>query len=118
MALRVFTDALSRAYAAAAYLHVADIEGNVPVNLVASKCRLAPQDGDTIPHLELLWALLGARLLNLPRSEYNDVLKIDDEFLWTVSSVALTWIQQGPHVGGVFAANPVEEITAVGGVRA
>ena len=118
MSLRVFNDALSRAYAAAAYLYVADIEGNVPVNLVASKCRLAPQDGDAIPHLELLWALLGARLLNLPRSEYNDVLKIDDEFLWTVSSVALTWIQQGPHVGGVFAANPVEEITAVGGLRA
>ena len=34
------------------------------VNLVTSKGRLAPPDGDTVPRLELLGALLGARLLN------------------------------------------------------
>ena len=116
VSLHVFTDASSRAYAAAAYFRVADIKGNVTVNLVASKCRLAPPDGDTIPRLELLGALLGARLLNSLRPEYNDVLKIDDEFLWTDSSVVLAWIKQGPRVGGVFVANRVEEITAVGGV--
>ena len=116
VSLHVFTDASSRAYAAAAYLRVADFQGNVTVNLVASKCRLAPPNGETIPSLELLGALLGARLLNSLRSEYNDVLKIDHEFLWTDSSVALAWIKQGPCVGGVFVANCVEEITAVGGV--
>ena len=116
VSLHVFTDASSRAYAAAAYLRVADFQGNVTVNLVASKCRLAPPNGETIPRLELLGTLLGARLLNSLRSEYNDVLKIDHEFLWTDSSVALAWIKQGPRVGGVFVANRVEEITAVGGV--
>ena len=89
VSLHVFTDASSKAYAAAAYLRVADIKGNVAVNLVALKCRLTPPDGDTIPRLELLGAFLRARLLNLLRSEYNDVLKIDDEFLWTDFSVAL-----------------------------
>ena len=116
VSLHVFTDASSRAYAAAAYLRVADVKGNITVNLVASKCRLAPPDGDTIPRLELLGALMGARLLNSLRIEYSEVLKIDDEFLWTDSSVALAWINQGPRVGGVFVANRVEEITAVGGV--
>ena len=116
VSLHVFTDASSRAYAAAAYLRVADVKGNITVNLVASKCRLAPPDGDTIPRLELLGALMGARLLNSLRIEYSEVLKIDDEFLWTDSSVALAWISQGPRVGGVFVANRVEEITAVGGV--
>ena len=48
--------------------------------------------------------------------EYSGVFKIDDEFLWTDSSVALSWISQGLRVGGVFVANRVEEITAVGGV--
>ena len=91
LSLHVFCDSSSRAYAAAAYIHVADTNGNVTVNLVPSKCRLAPPDGDTIPHL-------------------------DDEFLWTDSSVVLSWISQGPRVGGVFVANRVEEITAVGGV--
>jgi len=114
--VHVFCDASSRAYAVAAYNHVADTNGDVTVNLVASKCRLAPPNGDTIPRLELLGALLGARLLNSLRLEYSGVFKIDDEFLWTDSSVALSWISQGPRVGGVFVANRVEEITAVGGV--
>ena len=116
MSPHIFTDASSRAYAAEAYLRVADIKGNVTVNLVASKSRLAPPNGDTIPRLELLDALLGARLFNSLRLEYNEMLKIDDEFFWTDSSVALAWINQGPRVGGVFVANRVEEITAVDGV--
>ena len=78
VSLHVFTDASCRAYAVAAYLRLADIKGNVTVNLVASRCPLAPLDGDTIPRLELFGALLGARLLNSLRSEYNDVLKIND----------------------------------------
>lgn len=116
MSLHVFTDASSRAYAAAAYLRIADVTGNITLNLVASKCILAPPDGDTIPCLELIGALVGARLLNSLRLEFNDVFKIDDEFLWTDSSVALAWINQAPRVGGVFVANRVEEIAAVGGV--
>ena len=116
MSLLVFTDASSRAYAAAAYLRVTDAEKKVTVNLVTSKCRLAPPNGETIPRLELLGALLKARLLNSLRKEYKDFLKIDAEFLWSDSSVALAWINQGPRVGGVFVANRVEETTAVGGV--
>lgn len=111
VSLHVFTDASSRAYAAAAYLRIADAEGRVKVNLVALKCRLTPPNGDTIPRLELLGALLGARLLNSLRSEYSGFLKIDDEFLRTDSSVVLAWINHGARVGGVFVANHVEEIT-------
>ena len=112
----VFTDASFRAYAQAAYLRIKDTKGKVTVNLVASKCRLAPPSGDTIPCLELLGALLGVRLLNSLRQEYRGILKFDDEFLWTDSSVALAWINQGPRVGGVFVTTRVEEIATVGGV--
>ena len=84
-------------------------------NLVASKCRLAPPNGDKRPGLELLGAFLGTRLDSL-RQEYHGILEIDDEFLWTDASVDLAWINQGSRVGGVFVAKRVEEITAVGGV--
>ena len=77
------------------YLRKADVKGKVTVNLVASKCQPAPPDGDTIPCLELLGALLGAQLLNSLRLDFNGMLKVDDEFLWTDSSVALAWINQG-----------------------
>jgi len=89
LSLHVFCNASSTAYAAAAYIRVADKNRNVTVNLVASKYRLAPPNGDTIPRLELLGALLGARLLNSLRLEYSGVFKIDDELLWTDSSVVL-----------------------------
>ena len=116
VSLHVFTDASFRAYAAAAYLRVTDSDEKVRVNLAASKCPIAPPNGETITRLELLGALLGARLLNSLRKEYREFLKIDAEILWSDSSVALAWINQGPRVGGVFVANRVEEITAVGGV--
>ena len=116
LSLHVFTDSLSRAYAAATYLRIEDAEGKVTANIVASKCRLVPPSGDRIPGLELLGALLGTRLLNSLRQEYHGILKSDDEFLWTDSSVALTWINEGSRVGGVFVANRVEEIATVDGV--
>ena len=111
LSLHVFTDASCRAY-----LRVDDAEGKVTVNLVLSKCRLVPPSEDTKPRLELLGALLGARLLNFLRQEYHGILRIDDEFLWTNFSVALAWINHGPRVGVVFVANRVEGIAAVGGV--
>lgn len=54
--------------------------------------------------------------MNSLRKEYKDFLKIDAEFLWSDSSVALAWINQGLRVGRVFVAKRVEEIAAVGGV--
>ena len=81
VSLHVFTDASSRAYAAAACLYVSDAKEKLTVNLVASKCQLAPPNGETIPRLELLGALLGARFLNSLRKEYQDFPKINAEFL-------------------------------------
>lgn len=110
VSLHVFSDVSSRAYAVVAYLHVADAEGRVVVNLVVLKCCLGPPDEETIPHLELLGTLIGSQLLKFLREEYDGILKIEEEFLWTDSSVVLAWINQGPCVSGVFVANRVKEI--------
>jgi len=65
-------------------------DGNVEVVLMASKIRVAPNKRQTIPHLELLGAVVLSRLLNsillsLPSSVPN--------FCWTDSMAVLHWIR-------------------------
>ena len=68
--IHVFTDGSSKVvYLAAAYLSVTDIKENETVNLVASRRRLAPPDGDTIPRLELI----GARLTGSSTSKLAEI---------------------------------------------
>ena len=69
-----------------------------------------------IPHLELFGTLIGSRLLKFLREEYDGILKIEEEFLWTDSTVVVAWINQGPCVSGVFVASRVKEIASIGGV--
>lgn len=80
LSLHVITDPSSRTYAAAAYLREADTEGRVVVNLVTGyiNSRLGPQDGEKIPRLEILRALIASRILKSLREEYDGVLKIEE----------------------------------------
>ena len=78
VSLHGFTKASSRAYAAAAYLRMADTEGRVVINLVAFKSGLDPPDGERIPRLELLGALIASGPLKSLREEYDGVLKIEE----------------------------------------
>lgn len=107
--VHVFTDASCRAYAAVAYIRVV-YQSKVTVTLITGKCRLAPPTGLTIPRLELMGILLGSRLLESLKSEFRDVVQISSYYLWTDSVVALSWVEKGPSVGGVFVANRVHEI--------
>jgi len=58
----VLCDASERAYGAALYIRSCVVNDNV-VHLACSKNRLAPVKKVTLPRLELLAALVGARLL-------------------------------------------------------
>ncbi|KAM7302220.1 uncharacterized protein ISCGN_017737 [Ixodes scapularis] len=60
--LHVFTDASPQAYGACAYLRAVDRKENVSVTLVFAKSRVAPLKTLTLPRLELMGALLGARM--------------------------------------------------------
>ena len=62
--LHGFSDASNRAYAGAVYIQSLYEDGGTDVRLVASKTRVAPLKGQTIPRLELLGALILARLVN------------------------------------------------------
>lgn len=71
--LHVFVDASEQAFAAVAYFRIID-QGQIRVTLVSSKTKVAPLRTLSIPRLELMAALLGARLRKT--IEENHSLKI------------------------------------------
>ena len=103
--LHGFSDASGRAYAAVVYIRSTYSDGQVNVRLVGSKSRVAPIKRQTIPRLELLGALILARLVNKLKS-------IGTEFptvLWTDSMTALCWIKN-ERVWKQYVGQRVDEI--------
>ena len=87
-----FCDASMKAYAAAIYVRV--ILGNVVrVMIMCSKTRVAPVKLQTIPHLELLGAVLLSRLMDSLIKALSQVVTIDNVYRWTDSITVLCWIQ-------------------------
>ncbi|GFW56495.1 integrase catalytic domain-containing protein [Trichonephila clavipes] len=93
--IHTFSDASQKAYGAAAFLRVKHKDG-VSVDLVTSKSRVAPLKRLSLPRLELMGALLAARLA-------KEVKKILDQkcstraLFWTDSQVTLHWIKGPSH---------------------
>lgn len=105
LTLHTFCDASQLAYASAVFLCV-ETENDVFVRLIQAKSRVSPIKRATIPRLELLATLIGARLTHFVLQEIKDVQQI---FLWSDSTTALTWIKQEDN-WGVFVNNRVKEI--------
>ena len=84
-----FSDASNRAYAGVVYIRSLYEDGGVDVRLVASKTRVAPLKRQTIPRLELLGALILARLINSLDLTEGNVKTV----YWTDSTTTLCWIK-------------------------
>ncbi len=90
--LHCFSDASEKAYAAAIYLRSQYSNGNVDVNLVAAKTRVAPLKKQSVPRLELLGANILVRLSNTVKNALQ--LPEDVEiFYWIDSMTVLYWIK-------------------------
>lgn len=76
---------------------------------MCSKSRLAPIHPVTLPRLELCASLLLARLLTVTKQALNH-LKINRQFLWSDSTIALCWIKTPSCNLKTFVANRVGEI--------
>ena len=76
-----------KAYAAIVYLEI----GEGIFNLVAAKTRVAPIQTQTVPRLELLAALLLARLVASIRSSLDGL--VGESVCFTDSQIALHWIR-------------------------
>jgi len=87
--LHTFCDASKDAYAAVVYLRAIGADGTVSVQLLMAKSRLAPLKKPTIPRMELLASVIGARLTSFVRKTLN--LSDFPSLLWSDSTTALAW---------------------------
>jgi hypothetical protein len=102
-----FCDASETPYGAVLYVRSTTREGII-VRLSCSKNRLASVKKIALPRLELLAALVGARLLQYLCRETG--LDIRDATLWTDSTVVLSRIPSNPSRWKTFISNRVTEI--------
>ena len=84
-----FCDASERAYAAVLYIRCTYSDNCIDTRLVTSKTRVAPIKTQTIPRLELLGALILARLIN---SVVPLLGRSCEVYCWTDSMTVLQWI--------------------------
>ena len=103
-----FCDASKHAYAGIVYLY--QQSGNIcKVDLVFSKLRLAPSKPMvSIPHLELLAALIGTRAIQFVANQLKQ-LKLTEKHLWIDSQCVLNWIGCTRHASR-FIGNRTAEI--------
>ena len=104
-----FCDASLKAYAGVIYVL---LETNVgySVKFVAAKTRVAPIQCQTIPRLELLSALLLARLLSTVTESLECELTLSPPRCFTDSTVSLCWIKGSDKTWKAFVQNRVTEI--------
>ena len=107
--LRGFCDASMGAYAAVVYLMIKS-SASIVVRFVVAKSRVAPVHNKTIPRLELLAALLLARLMNSVTGALQPELKLADPRCYTDSQVALCWIKHEDREWKQFVQNRVTAI--------
>ena len=107
--LQGFCDASVNAYAAVVYLKI-ETADKTYLKFVTSKTRVAPLVEQTIPRLELLSALILARLISHVRTVLEELIPISHVKCWSDSEVALCWIRGEDREWKQFVQNRVCEI--------
>ena len=107
--LHGFGDASSKAYAAVIYLHITTTMGSY-LKFLASKSRVAPLKHESIPRLELLAALILARLITHVGEALEPEVEIAEMTCWTDSRVTLCWIKDEEREWKQFVQHRVNEI--------
>lgn len=108
VSLHAFGDASQKAYCSVVYICI-ETDSELSVSLVASKTRLAPLSKLTIPRLELLAAVITARLVTAVREALSSVIVIDRLYCWSDSKAVLYWIKSNREYKQ-FVQNRVKEI--------
>ncbi|XP_064481411.1 uncharacterized protein LOC135394547 [Ornithodoros turicata] len=107
--MHVFADASPYAYGAVIYVE-ASSSGSSSMEFLVSKSRVAPIKRQTLPRLELMAALLAARLY---RYVCTALKIVPDGVFWTDSLIALHWIRGPVTRWKTFVANRVQEIQSI-----
>ena len=108
--IHAFGGASMKGYGAVVYCRVPSSDGGYQVSLVMSKGKVSPLKKITLPRLELLGALLCARLVAF----VLQALKLSSDSVtvscWTDSIIVLGWIKGEASRWKPFVANRVHEI--------
>jgi len=106
--LHGFADASTKAYGACVYLRTVNELGEITVRLICSKSRVAPLKVISLPRLELLAAVILARMIY----KYAPILqmKISKKYYWSDSKVVLAWIASESSRWKTFVGHRVGEI--------
>ncbi|KAG1712187.1 Conserved oligomeric Golgi complex subunit 6 [Nymphon striatum] len=110
--VHAFGDASEKGYGGSVYIVVKCGNGSVQSSLVMAKARLAPLKRITLPRLELMGALLCARLLQVVLKALN-LPKETPYCCWTDSSVTISWIKSDAGRWKTFVANRVTGIQEI-----
>lgn len=104
--LHTMSDGSKYAYGAICFLRTCNGE-QVFIQMLAAKSRVARLTTLTIPRMELMGCLIGARIC----AQIKEALKIHNakEYYWTDSSTALAWILRNDQ-WGTFVGNRTKEI--------
>ncbi|XP_055948251.1 uncharacterized protein LOC129981438 [Argiope bruennichi] len=108
MEMHIFCDASQIAYGAVAYFWWETSSGEVGAYFVMAKSRLAPLKKLSLPRLELMEALVGARLCKHLSVVFKNWVK--RVVMWTDSEIGLHWIKSSASEWKQFVANRVVEI--------
>ena len=106
--LHHFSDASETGHGACSYLRTVDSQGEVSVHLVMAKARVVPQASVTIPRLELMAAVVAARLSVILERELR--LEKVQHFYWTDSNIVLGYLRNDSKRFKIFVANRIQEI--------
>ncbi|XP_064394514.1 uncharacterized protein LOC135341786 [Halichondria panicea] len=104
-----YCDASLSAYAAVIYLLI-ETKDKTHMRFVVAKTRVAPLKKQTVPRLELLSAVLLARLMNTTKLSLNPEIEISSFHCFIDSQVALCWIRNIGKSWKPFVQNRVSEI--------
>ena len=106
--LHGYSDASPNAYGAVTYLRIQECTGNVRVQILFAKTRVAPTKRITLPRLELMAAYLLAKMTAFLLKALGE--KVQQYSCWSDSMITLSWIRRPSHDWKVFVANRVQAI--------
>ena len=89
-------------------MRILHVDTSVSIDIVLSKCRVAPLEKWTIPRMKLEGALLLSKLLSVAANDLN--IPPHSVFAWADSIIVLGWLQKPLHSLKTYVAHRVEKI--------